>query len=255
MAAKPTIILVPGAWHGPECFSAIVSPLVASGYRTVPVTLPSVGFPDTVTTIEPDIKAVRIAVHEECDAGHDVLLFMHSYAGLPGPEAVKGLSRAERQQQGMQGGVSHLFFCCSLLLVEGECIDEQFGRKMPEGVVGPTDALVVSEALGGPENMFYGDLDEETQRRCMDALRPQNYRLVFCSRAVYPAWQYIPTTYLYATQDQALTFEMQKGMVERAKSMGVDIRTETLEASHSPFLSMPAKVVGAVRRAAGETVL
>ena len=43
-------------------------------------------------------------------------------------------------------------------------------------------------------------------------------------------------------------------IVKRAGKEGMLLRTERLEASHSPFLSMPEAVVDAIRRAALEMI-
>jgi len=42
-AKKPTIIFVPGAWHGPDAFSEVSGILEAAGYITRGVNLASVG--------------------------------------------------------------------------------------------------------------------------------------------------------------------------------------------------------------------
>jgi hypothetical protein len=59
---------------------------------------------------------------------------------------------------------------------------------------------------------------------------------------------------MFCTQDEAIGYETQLGLVERASNEGIHIRTERLEASHSPFLSMPDAVVEAIRRAALEII-
>jgi hypothetical protein len=70
----------------------------------------------------------------------------------------------------------------------------------------------------------------------------------------YAAWKHVPSTYIFCTEDQALSYETQLGIVERARKEGMLLRTERLEASHSPFLSMPEAVVDVIRRAALEMI-
>lgn len=56
----------------------------------------------------------------------------------------------------------------------------------------------------------------------------------------------MPSSYIYCTLDNAIPIADQKRMVEET-AKGVDIRTVQLEASHSPFLSMPetlARTIG-----------
>ena len=73
------------------------------------------------------------------------------------------------------------------------------------------------------------------------------------SPCTYAAWRDVPSTYLYCLQDAAIPIEIQKAMVEGTAS-GTGIKTETVDASHSPFLSKPDEVTAAIRRAAGEVV-
>ena len=61
----------------------------------------------------------------------------------------------------------------------------------------------------------------------------------------------VPVTYLLCEKDQALPVEVQKMMISRIEEAGVKVGTvETCEGSHSPFLSMPEKVVDVVIKAA-----
>lgn len=69
---------------------------------------------------------------------------------------------------------------------------------------------------------------------------------VFGSPLSYEAWRDIPTAYLITAKDQALAPVIQESMaVEISANM-----VETIEASHSPFLSCPDKVASFIERAA-----
>ena len=62
-------------------------------------------------------------------------------------------------------------------------------------------------------------------------------------------WERTPSTYVACTDDRAITIEMQRLMAARCGSVVV------LPASHSPFLSMPARVADVLEplaRARGE---
>jgi hypothetical protein len=58
-------------------------------------------------------------VTQVADSGEDIILVMHCYGGLPGAEALSGLGKAEREQNGLRGGVIRLVFIMSWLAVEG----------------------------------------------------------------------------------------------------------------------------------------
>ena len=61
----------------------------------------------------------------------DVIIVMHSYSGVPGSVAVKGLSKGERKADGKDTGVIGLIYIAALLAKGGD------GKS------------IVKEALGG----------------------------------------------------------------------------------------------------------
>lgn len=244
---KPTILFVPGAWHGPEIFDPLTSILQSLGYKTLSVSLPSVGASPPVEGFEPDVAAVRNALAPSVEAGSEVVVFAHSYGGVPASEAIKGLTKADLESQGKPGGVVHFILCASFLIPEG------MPSANPE--TGPTPQFELNEektivASIDPIATFYNDLPRETAERLAAGLKKHSYR-VFWSKATYAAWRHVPTTYLYAENDQAVPLQVQKMMVERS---GVDMRTETFNTGHTIFVSLPDKVAESIRRAAGESV-
>ncbi|KAG9010755.1 hypothetical protein FRB90_007654 [Tulasnella sp. 427] len=244
---KSTIILVPGAWHGPEVFEPIRTILESLGYPTVGVSLPSVGASPPLNGFEPDVAAIRKAIVSSVDAGSEVVLFAHSYGSVPTSEAIKGLTKADLQAQGKPGGVVHLIFCTAFLIPEGVPSIEpakgpstQYKLNEDGTVIRPKDPIAT----------FYNDLPLEIAPRLAAGLKQQSYK-VFASRLTYAAWKHVPTTYLYAEQDAAFPILVQKMMVEGS---GLDIQTETFDCGHTVFVSLPEKVVDSIRRAAGEQV-
>ena len=242
---KPTIVFVPGAWHTTECYSGVANLLEAAGYTTKMVELKSVGG-KPVSGFEPDVEVLHSAIESACDANQDVVLFMHSYSGICGSEAVKNLDKASRRKEGKPGGVVHLIYCCAFVLPEGSHLMTPLNDTDLPWMDTEDNKMVVHAMT--PDKIFYNDLDEAAQKRWAAQLKPFSYKC-FYSKLTYVGWRDIPSTYFYCLQDQAIPIDDQKGMVEGS---GVQFRTETLDASHSPFLSMPDKVVAAVRRAAGE---
>lgn len=102
-----------------------------------------------------------------------------------------------------------------------------------------------------PEKIFYNDMTEAEQRKWAARLRPFSHKR-FYSNLSYVGWRDIPSTYIDCWHDQVVPIDAQSGMVTGS---GVPFQKETLDTSHSPFLSMPDQVAAAVRRAAGETTL
>lgn len=71
----------------------------------------------------------------------------------------------------------------------------------------------------------------------------------------HEAFREVPVTYLLCEKDKAIPVEVQKMMIDKMEESGVKVgRIESCQGSHSPFLSMPEKVVEVVVRAAQEKV-
>jgi pimeloyl-ACP methyl ester carboxylesterase len=120
---KPTIILVPSSF----CPSALlwdktVDILRSSGYDTIAIELPTVEPPATAPekSMLDDAVPIHGVVEARANDGKDAMLVMHSYGEIPGTQAVHGLSRKERSQEGKTGGVACLVYISALLVKEGE---------------------------------------------------------------------------------------------------------------------------------------
>lgn len=66
----------------------------------------------------------------------------------------------------------------------------------------------------------------------------------------YEAWRTTPSMYLVCKEDKALPRDAQYALIENARKEGADVTVFECEGSHSPFLSMPEKVVEALEMAA-----
>jgi pimeloyl-ACP methyl ester carboxylesterase len=243
-----TVIFVPGAWHSPSCFSIVCNKLKASGYSINYITLPSVGPSEHLSDFRPDVEKIRTAILKAADAGRKVVLVVHSYGSLPANEAIRDLDISSRAKNGLGGGVSHLFFCCSFVIPEGQSLISAFGGADLPWFSISADKMEVQPAT--PAETFYNDLAEDEVEMYVKGLRPHSYR-TFHSKCTFAAWKVVPSTYLYCLRDQAIPIVIQKLMVEgTAGGAGVVMRTEAVDAGHSPFISKPEEVVAAIRRAA-----
>ncbi|KAG9010756.1 hypothetical protein FRB90_007655 [Tulasnella sp. 427] len=245
--SKPTIILIPGAWHEPEVFEPITIILHSFGYKTIGVKLPSVGASPPLNDFEPDVAAVRKAILSCVEAGSEVVLFAHSYGSVPTSEAVKDLTKADLEAQGKPGGVIHLILCTAFLIPEGVPSIDPVQGPFPTFEVYEDGTLIRPK---DPIAIFYNDLPRETAERLAAGLKQQSYK-VFASKLTYAAWKHVPTTFQYTERDASVPVAYQKMMVEGS---GLDIKTETFDSGHTVFVTLPKEVVNSIRRAAGEQV-
>jgi hypothetical protein len=127
--SNPTLIFAPGAWYPSTAFDPIFPKL--SDYKCRSIAFPSITRAFEVKDLEPDTQAVRAAVQEEVDAGQDVVVIAHSWAGLPVNSALDELSKLEREAAGLQGGVVKLIFIAAFLPQIGEGLIGAFGGTPP----------------------------------------------------------------------------------------------------------------------------
>ncbi len=124
---KPTIVLIPGAWHSPSHYHELILRLHKAGYATQCLRLPSVN-PDPGTAEQADVANDIAFTREKIllplvdEAGEDVVVVMHSYGGIPGSGAARGLSKVERRSRGLQGGVVGLVFIAAFPAKEGQSL-------------------------------------------------------------------------------------------------------------------------------------
>lgn len=249
--SSKTIILVPGAWHGPEHFDKVAKKLQDAGYQTISVALRSVGADPGLEDFWPDVEAIRTEISKAVDTGQEVMVVAHSYGGIPSSQAVEGLDLESRKAAGKPGGVFHFFYLAAFMVPEGASLADTFGGQDAPWYDINADRTLAK--VTNPPEIFYNDMPEDLAQECAASLRPHSLRC-FDSKLQWAPWKHgVPTTYLHALQDQAIPIAVQRRMVaEFAK--GYPIRTETLDASHSPFHSKVDETVDAIRRAAGEKI-
>lgn len=115
--SPPHFLFACGAWHTPEIWTEVRERLSKAGFPSTAIALASVE--GIVGDMTEDVAAIRSAALELADGGSDVIVVLHSYSGQPGSDAMKGLSMAERTQQGLSGGVVRLVFIMAYIVPEG----------------------------------------------------------------------------------------------------------------------------------------
>lgn len=120
MSSKPELLIVPGAWHGPEAFQPTTTLLVKASYNVHGVHLASVGASPQIQFFDPDVQAIRTALEKLLSAGKDVVIVMHSYGGVVGSEALaEYIETPEKGQKSGHGKVKRIVFVCAFVLPEG----------------------------------------------------------------------------------------------------------------------------------------
>jgi hypothetical protein len=123
-STRPFFVILPGGSQNPTHYGYLAHLLQLARYPTYSALLPSVGASGNVTT-EDDMTYIRdrmilpILDHE----GHDVILVMHSYSGVPGSAAALGLGKKERMTQGKKTGVIGQIYLAAILHKGGDGVN------------------------------------------------------------------------------------------------------------------------------------
>lgn len=224
--AKPTIVLVHGAFADATGWARVVTLLDAKGFNVVAVQ-------NSMDSLADDIANTRRFV--EAQKG-PVVLVGHSYGG-----AVITGAGADSPN------VKALVYVAAFAPDVGESLQSLLDSVAPSKV-GPS---LVPDAAGYLyidraqfQDVFAGDLPSSEARMMASTQRPIR-GAIFGEPSTNAAWRKLPTWYLVASQDHAINPDLQRKF---AKRMGA--KTAEVRASHVPFLSQPDAVVGVIAEAA-----
>ncbi|TGO68228.1 hypothetical protein BOTNAR_0028g00410 [Botryotinia narcissicola] len=261
--SMPTFVCVPGFCHTSAIFDPLRTLLGHYGYPVLPVQLPSVLTNGNHASNDPaqDTRAIRSSVSHLVEAGHDVILVLHSYAGVPGGDALQGLGKTERAQRGLRGGVLRIVFVMAWIVQEGFKMCEEgdyssFPPYMQHNTASRKKAVTVSIPSTSAIQYFYNDLPHEHAEYYSHIMRPQATSVLY-HRTTMAAWRTIPTTYVLCPLDNVLTDAYARLMLSSAQESGSNIDTiEVCEGAGSCcWLGSGADLfAGILRRAAGELV-
>lgn len=127
-AIKPSLVVFPGAFHPSSCLDTFVERLQSAGFPTESHTLRSVGNPDM--GVGDDEAHMRAVMKPHFDAGRDVVLVVHSYAGFPGCAAIGGgVDKRSREARGEKGGVLGVIYLAAFMPVEGDTVHKLLQGK------------------------------------------------------------------------------------------------------------------------------
>ena len=252
MSRKPTLVLVPGAWHNTETWDKIASLMETKQYKCVRVALPSTMSNPSATFWE-DIQAVRNSIVVEVTQGRDVVVVVHSYGGVVGSSAIKGLVRHEQDVslsgKNQSGHVLGIVMLASGFAQTGVSFLDGMGGKPPPSWEADQQsgfATIVVE----PRELFYHDLPTEEGNYWVKKLGKQSLKaLAEGGEHAYAGWMDVPVWYLATTEDKALPVEAQRTFVQIARDAGADVTLREAESSHSPMLSKPKETVNFILEA------
>jgi len=223
-------LLVHGAWHGAWCWEQVVPRLGARGHSARAIDLPGHGDdPKPPGTVRFDDYMSRMGDVIEA-APEPPILVGHSLGGA----VITGA--ADRWPE----RIGALVYLCAMLPDAPDFMSRFRAssaltggvRPAPDGSVMELDPAVVRDA-------FYHDCSNEDAARAEARLRPQpagGFQMTF--ELAPGRFGRVPRHYIECTEDRAIDIATQRAM--HAK---MPCTVHTLDASHSPFFSMPERLV------------
>lgn len=243
-----SFVLVAGAWHTAQYWDAVASLLRSAGHEAVAVALPSASA-NRDADFAGDLSAVRNAITAETERGRDVVVVAHSFGGVVGSSAVKGLAAPVAGG----GGIVGLVLVASGFMPSGiSFLDAVGGSPPPFWRIADGFAEFV-DGVGSAElrAMFYHDLPAEEGEAWVQRLTKQSVKtMAEGGEHVYAGWRDVPCGFLATTEDRLHPIEMQRLAVQMARDAGAEVMVEEIASSHSPMLSRPQQTTDFLLRAA-----
>ncbi len=231
--AKPTIVLVHGAFADSSSWNAVIPILQRDGYTVIAA-------PNALRSVRTDADEVRDLV-KSIDG--PVVLVGHSYGGSVISEAAEGAPN-----------VKGLVYVSAFAPEEGETALGLTG-KFPGSTLAPALAPPVKLAGGGNDlyilqarfhDQFAADVPVAEARLMAAGQRPiADAALGEATTA--PAWKHVPSWFIYGDKDKNIPPVAMQFMAERAKSRGTVV---VKGASHVVMVSHAPAVASLIEKAA-----
>jgi pimeloyl-ACP methyl ester carboxylesterase len=230
MSERPVVVLVHGAFAESASWTGVVEQLHANSIEAVAVANP-------LRSLAGDAAYVRDVI---AGIGKPVVLAGHSYGGMVITEAAAG-------NEAVQG----LVYVCAFAPEQGESAFELSG-KFPGSTLGDT-LTVYPVASGGNEfairqdafhHQFAADVPAEQAALMAATQRPVTEAALSAGLPTdTPAWQHIPSWFVYGDQDRNIPVALHRVMADRA---GAKATREIAGRSHALSVSDPDAVTASI---------
>jgi pimeloyl-ACP methyl ester carboxylesterase len=223
--AKPSIILVHGAFADASGWGRVITALEKDGYTVTAVQNPLTSFADDVATTKRLIDAQT----------GNVVVVAHSYGGAVMTAAAAGNTK-----------VKALVYIAALGPGAGEVLGPLL-EKFPNDVgksFRPDAAGFVYIDRAAFHDVFCADVAKD-EAAVMAAAQKPLHGSAFGGSVETPAWKTIPAWYIVASDDKVINPELERFMAKR-----MNATTSELKSSHVPFISKTNDVVKVIVAAA-----
>ncbi|POS78015.1 hypothetical protein DHEL01_v203585 [Diaporthe helianthi] len=250
MAPKTTFIIVPGSFATAPLYDSLVAALEKQGHSARAINLPSAndGSRLPAPTGEDDTKHIRAEITANLDSEtepSDVVVMLHSYAGIPGSSALEGLGRDDRAAQGKKTAttaVVGVLYLASFVLPLGEsnrswlnargAMPEPFKSGVPGGYLPAIDPSFGAH--------IFNDIKSEEDVSRYLGMMTRHSSDSFDGVVSYEAWKYIPSVLVIPEHDVIVPTPLLEVMYEQSVAAGGKVRRVFVEgAGHCVNVSRP----------------
>lgn len=224
-----TIMLVHGACHGAWCWDRVVPLIETSGHRMLTPDLPGrgdKGAPGWRWSLKDYVAAI---IDEAQKAGGPVVAVGHSMGGT----VISAAAEAAPEL------FARLVYVTAFLPADGDSLASLAAMDKDSDLTGASSVAWLKGVVTiNPDRLkpvYYGDCSEADLDWVRPRLVPESLRPSVTKVRLSDRFQLVPRSYIRCTKDRALSVQMQDRMIARQPCEHV----ATLDASHSPFLSMP----------------
>ncbi|WP_158566493.1 alpha/beta fold hydrolase [Micromonospora craterilacus] len=226
MNGRPNIVLVHGAWADGSCWSGVIERLQAGGYHVTAPQFPLTSTPDDVARLR---QVLKLQDGPTIVAGHSYGGQIMTALGTDAPN------------------VAGLVYVAAFGLDQGESLS----ALLSQGPTPPALAHLFTDEQGfiwQPQDDFVqhfaADVDP-VHANAMHAVQQPIAESAFAAPMGVPAWRSLPSSYLIATQDQAIPPDAQRMFASRMGATTIEV-----PASHVAMVSHPDETAQLIRTAA-----
>ncbi|KAL1861008.1 hypothetical protein Plec18170_001523 [Paecilomyces lecythidis] len=246
---KPRILIVPGGFTLPELYNDVITHVASKGYSIQALHLPSVGYKTNLPgTMQDDAAFVASEISQHADEGKDIILIGHSYGGTPATESTKGLSKADRQRQGLPGGLVRLAYISCIILPVGEfdasviMPDNMLPRGTPFEITVDDDGWLHQAGTSAAVSYVFNDLPKDEAEKWAK-MSTRHSGSTFPATLSHAGFKDVPVSYLLCTKDLAQEPDLQRAsLAMMEKQIGGKVDVTEIDAGHAPNASRPKEV-------------